>query len=94
MRTPKKKYFCNEIEASSRANDLGKRWALINNLVGKSLKTSNISELLIDDVSTLYDRSIAETFNDFFVTIGTKLASGVSGNVSDKTHFILYKLFT
>ena len=49
------------------------------------MKTNNIGELFIDDVSISDDSLIAETFNDCFVNIGSKLAAEVSGNLSDQT---------
>ena len=45
------------------------------------MKTSNITELFTDNVLTSDDSSIAETPNDFFVTIGYKLASEISGDL-------------
>ena len=57
--------------------------AQINNLPGKNTKKNNItdSQLLIDDVSL-----IAETLNEYFVTIGSKSASKNSGDLSDETN--------
>lgn len=56
---------------------------MINKLLGKNLKTNNDTELLIDDVPISDDRLIAEAFNNFFVTISSKLPCEVSGGLPD-----------
>jgi hypothetical protein len=60
----------------------GKSWSLINSLIGKTSK-DNITELCVDDSSTLNDCVIAETFNEVFVSIGSKIASE---SCSDSMH--------
>jgi hypothetical protein len=62
---------------------VGKSWSLINSLIGKTSKDNNITELCVDDSSTSDDCVIAETFNEFFVSIGSKLASE---SCSDSMH--------
>ena len=77
MRLAKKKYFCDKINACAETNNPKKSWSLINDLLGKRRKSNNITELCVDDVTISEDASIAETFNDFFVDIGSKLASEI-----------------
>ena len=86
MRLAKKDYFYDKIKLSAQSNDVGKSWSLINSLIGRKAKTSkdkNITELCVDDSSTSDDCVIAETFNEFFVSIGSKLASE---SCSDSMH--------
>ena len=67
-------FFRNKFEQSK---DPGQSWKLINDLLGKNRK-SNISQLKIDDVTTISDdKLLAETFNEFFVNIWTTLASEI-----------------
>ena len=86
MRSAKKTYFCEKIKTCAQARDQGKSWFLINNLLGKNTQKNNITELLIDHVPTSDDSLIAETLNEYFVTIGLKLASESSGDLSDGTN--------
>ncbi len=61
--------------------------------MGKNTKSNNISQLKIDDVTTISDdKLLAETFNEFFVNIGTKLASeieyeSVNANLGDNINY-------
>ena len=83
LRLAKKDYFYDKIKLSAQSNDVGKSWSLINSLIGKTSKNNNITELFVDDSSTSDDCVIAETFNEFFVSIGSKLASE---SCSDSMH--------
>ena len=83
LRLAKKDYFYDKIKLSAQSNDVGKSWSLINSLIGKTSKDKNITELCVDDSSTSDDCVIAETFNEFFVSIGSKLASE---SCSDSMH--------
>ena len=81
IRKAKTKFFCNKIEDCAQSNDLGRSWKLINNLLSKNRKCNYVSLLKTDDATTVADDNlIAETFNDFFVNIGTKLASETEGD--------------
>ena len=44
-------------------------WAWINALLGRKRKNANINELIIDDKVIYDDKSIAETFNEYFKDI-------------------------
>ena len=79
MRLAKKDYFYDIIKLSAQSNDVGKSWPLINSLNGYN----NITELCVDNSSTSDDCVIAETFNEFFLSIGSKLASE---SCSDSMH--------
>ena len=77
IRLAKKKCFCDKINECAQINDPRKSWSLINDLLGKKRKSNNITELYVNDVIISEDNLIAETFNDFFINIGSKLASKI-----------------
>jgi hypothetical protein len=79
LRTTKRNYFCNKINDSVQSNDIGRSWSLINGFLGRQKKThTNIREIIVDDANISDNRQIAESFNDFFVNIGKKLASEIN----------------
>ena len=41
---------------------------------------TSVTELIVDDVSIFDDRSIAESMNVYFISIGTKLADEIDCN--------------
>jgi hypothetical protein len=54
--------------------------------LGRKKKThTSINELIVDDVVVSDKRSIAESFNDFFGNIGTKLASEIENDSPEET---------
>ena len=76
MRNAKSKFFFEKIRDCSYSKDLKKSWSLINNLLGKNTnKTTNISELSINSITISEDKLIAESFKDYFINIGPKLAA-------------------
>ena len=56
-------------------NDPKKTWKLINSLLGKNSKSTNINEFLIDGMSISDRKSIGEELNDYFIAMGSKLAA-------------------
>ena len=76
MQKSKSKYFHNEITHCSKTNDpMHKAWTLINSLLGKNDKSNNLSELLVDNTPVSDPKSIADVFNNYFSSIGSKLAA-------------------
>ena len=73
-RSQKSNYFIGKIKERSQSNDIKGSWSLINSLLGRNKKMTNVTELIVDDVSIIDDRSIAESMNEYFISIGTKLA--------------------
>jgi hypothetical protein len=68
-------FFCNKFEECAQSKDPGQSWKLINDLLGKNRKSNNISQLKIDDVTTISDdKLLAETFKE---DIATTLASEI-----------------
>jgi hypothetical protein len=79
LRATKRNYFCNKINDSVQSNDIGRSWSLKNGFLGRQKKThTNIREIIVDDANISDNRQIAESFNDFFVNIGKKLASEIN----------------
>ena len=50
--------------------------------MGKNAKSNNINELLIDDISVSDPTFIVEELNDYFISIGSKLASEYENKTS------------
>ena len=75
IRNAKSKYFHDKITDCSVMNDPKMTWTLINSLLGKNTKSVNVNELLIDGISVSDRKSIAEELNDYFISIGSKLAA-------------------
>ena len=85
MQKAKSKYFCDRIQTCSQLGDSKSGWAWINTLLGRKRKNANINELIINDQVVSDDRSIAETFNKYFINIGMKMAAE-SGNYSTDSY--------
>ena len=77
IRLAKKKYFCDKINECAQINNPRKSLSLINDLFGKKRKSNNITELHANDVIISEDNLIAVTFNDFFIHVGSELASEI-----------------
>ena len=75
MRNAKSKYFHDKITDCSVMNDPKKTWKLINSLLGNNNKSNNVNELLVDNTSVSVPKSIADAFNDYFISIGSRLAA-------------------
>ena len=71
-------FYHKEIGDCAKSKDLKKIWSLINSLTGKNNKSTTITDILVNDKSTVDSKSIAETFNEYFVNIGPRLASETS----------------
>ena len=63
-----------------KSNDVKGSWSLINSLLGRNKNKTNVTELIVDNVSIFDDRSIAESMNEYFISIGTKLADEIDSN--------------
>ena len=56
-------------------------WSLINTLLSRNRKSTNVRELLINDTVIADDKLIAESFNEYLTNIGTNLvAKSISNN--------------
>ena len=78
MRRTKKAYFHDKIKECSQCWNVKKSWNLINTLLNRNKKATNVNELHIYDSVVVDDKQIADAFNEYFVQIGPKLAAEVS----------------
>ena len=63
-------------------------WDLINKLLNRTTKTNSINNIKTGDQNITDDVDIANTFNNFFVEIGPKLASDIPPTDTDPIQFI------
>ena len=85
MKLAKSHFYLCEFQNCSRSSDLNKTCrSLINSIIGKNNKSSNINEIIINNDTFSDPVVIAESFNDYFVNIGPKLASEASRECHDE----------
>ena len=73
-----KSYHFREKIAECNINDPKNTWKLLNSLMGRNNKSNLIKEIKIDDKTITENDHISEAFNDFFINIGSTLASDVT----------------
>ena len=75
LRVSKREYYSSQLKTYK--NDMKNTWKIINNVLNKNRKKSQISK--INNEGTIVDdpTSIAETFNEYFSQIGSNLAKKV-----------------
>ena len=71
----KRAYFSKKISASE--SSLKETWKIINQLINRRSKTTNISSLTVEDKRTTKNNEMTDTMNDFFCNIGEKLRSNI-----------------
>ena len=69
-------YFTHKI--ASCEGDLKRTWQIINNVLNKKSKTTNIASLNIDGKHISTNAEIAESMNNFFCTIGETLSDKIA----------------
>ena len=74
MRKAKSDYVRPKIDAS-KATDPKAGWKVINSLTGRGNRSSPVNDILVNDKIVSDDKDISESFNDFFVNIGSTLAA-------------------
>ena len=82
----KEKYYKSQFEKYK--NDSRKQWQVINGLLNRNNKNSNISNLRDNTWRTINTPSdMAESFNDYFSNIATNLknSNNANENLSDST---------
>ncbi len=62
----------------------------MNEILGKEKKKENISQINIDDVPESDPTKIANHFNSFFTSIGTKIANNVQNVTKQPEDYINY----
>ncbi len=75
MKRAKTVYYQTRIKELSLAKDMKKTWSLINTLLGKGGKSSNIGEININGIIYNDGKQIAEHLNDYFVNVAPTLAA-------------------
>lgn len=85
VRSAKKRHFQEKLVAVE--GDSHKSWDILNSLLGRSRPKSASREFLIEQRITCDESVIAEEFNNFFSTIGEKLASAHQ-NTPDFTQYL------
>ncbi len=73
-----KSYYFREKIAECNINDPKNTWKLLNSLMGRNNKSNLIKGIKIDDKTITENDHISEAFNDFFINIGSTLASDVT----------------
>ena len=86
MRSAKKVNFHDKIKECSQCGNVKKSWNLINTLLNRNKKATNVDELHINDSVVVDDKQIADAFNEYFVQIGPKLAAKVGELTSQPTN--------
>ena len=87
IKTAKEDYFKTQLGNAKNSYD---SWQAINSLLNKKSKFTQISELNVGNRSVKGDENIASSFNDYFSTIGAKLANNLTDIDSDPMRFVPY----
>ena len=90
LHSQKSNYFIGKVKERSQSNDVKGSWSLINSLLGRNKNKTNVTELIVDNVSIFDDRSIAESMNEYFISIGTKLADEIDSNLDYQDDDLTY----
>lgn len=85
IRHAKSKFFREKINDCSRSSDPNTAWTLINSLLSKNSETSFCSELSVNDKKVSDPKAVAEAFNDYFVSIGPRLAAEYDEQLSNNS---------
>ena len=86
IKSDKRQYFLNNLELNKKNSS--KPWKLINELNSrKSCTNRNITKIKTDNQAINSASEIAETFNNFFTSIGPNLTSKLSpSNIDPKSY--------
>ena len=81
----KANYYIGELNKHN--NNLKEMWNTVNKLINKNSKTTNITELKINDETISKPQDIAEAFNTFFCEVGRNLAKNLpNSNISPESY--------
>ena len=76
MRKAKSNFSRDKINDATNYSNPKETWKLINCLLGRTNRSTYVTELLADDDTVISDPYLmSELFNDYFINIGQKLAS-------------------
>jgi hypothetical protein len=65
-----------------------KIWEILNTINGKTVKGAKIEEIFNGDVYVNNDKEIAQTFNNFFTTVGTEISNSIEPSQTDPLSYI------
>jgi hypothetical protein len=88
LRGAKKLYFTNKLKEN--AKNPKKVWQTLNEILGKEQKRETVSQININDVPESDPTKIANHFNTFFTSIGTKIANNVQNVTKQPEDYINY----
>ena len=81
LRNAEIRYYSKQLELNKR--DLTQSWQILKTIIGKGInKTARKISFRINDNTVTESESIANAFNGFFTTIGSKISSTISCTVS------------
>ena len=87
LRHTKLKYYHDQ--CLSFKSNTKKLWELINSIIKKQMKKTDLIEYLtIDQIQTYDCKKIAEEFGKHFATVGKKLAGNMSPSKNDVNHYV------
>ena len=81
----KAEYFKTKLGNTKNSYD---SWQTINSLLNKKSKTTEVNQLKMDNRIITGDQNIAACLNDYFATIGSKLAENITENGADPLRFV------
>ena len=85
LRNAEINYFSDQLDLHK--NDLSKSWKILKNIIGKdNNKTKNNLTFCIDNKTISDSTEIANSFNNFFVTIGPHLAENINSKISPMSY--------
>ena len=79
----KKQYFTDKVHSCE--GSIKEVWTIINRLINKRSKTTNISTLLINGTIITESSLIADTINKYFCSIGKELSKHIHFKVNSFT---------
>lgn len=84
IRSSKRKYFQKEI--NNCKNPTKKLWEILNTVTGKENNKCNINTVSVDNVDITETNEISNSFNNYFVKIGSQLNLTSSLRINDTTY--------
>ena len=72
----------------NNANNSKESWQAINEFLNKKSKTTNVKQLNVGKQVITGDKNIASCFNQYFSTIGSKLAGNIKDSDIDPLSFV------
>ena len=81
VRRAKERYHQNAFKNCE--NNIKSTWNLINGLIAKKKSNEVISSIIVDDIEITNQRTIAESFNNFFTNVATELNSHIPESNED-----------